>query len=69
MADLLLCISSFSFSMKFLFPIKKNIKKKGDFTLQACTNMTKAPSTEKRVKREHAAAHLREALMKGKWLW
>ncbi|CAB4280796.1 unnamed protein product [Prunus armeniaca] len=36
---------------------------------RACTNMTKAPSTEKRVKREHAAAHLREALMKGKWLW
>ncbi|KAM1451845.1 hypothetical protein ACFX2I_038908 [Malus domestica] len=36
---------------------------------RACHNMTKAPSTEKRVKREHAAAQLREALMKGKWLW
>ncbi|XP_060670261.1 serine/threonine-protein kinase ATM [Ziziphus jujuba] len=35
----------------------------------ACVNMAKAPSTEKRVKREHAAAHLREALMKGNWLW
>ncbi|PRQ24322.1 putative non-specific serine/threonine protein kinase [Rosa chinensis] len=36
---------------------------------RACINLTKAPSTEKRVKREHVAAHLREALMKGKWLW
>ncbi|KAK9943183.1 hypothetical protein M0R45_008801 [Rubus argutus] len=36
---------------------------------RACINLAKAPSTEKRVKREHVAAHLREALMKGKWLW
>ncbi|EXB87890.1 Serine/threonine-protein kinase ATM [Morus notabilis] len=36
---------------------------------QACVNTAKPPSSEKRMKREHAAARLREALMKGKWLW
>ncbi|PON35174.1 Phosphatidylinositol 3-kinase, Vps34 type, partial [Parasponia andersonii] len=36
---------------------------------RACVNRAKPPSTEKRVKREHAAELLREALMKGKWLW
>ncbi|KAL5544201.1 hypothetical protein UlMin_007985 [Ulmus minor] len=36
---------------------------------RACANIAKAPSSEKRVKREHAAAHLRDSLMKGKWLW
>ncbi|KAF8399699.1 hypothetical protein HHK36_015569 [Tetracentron sinense] len=35
----------------------------------ACVNMTKAPSLEKRSRREHAAARLKEGLMKGKWLW
>ncbi|XP_043813489.1 serine/threonine-protein kinase ATM isoform X5 [Manihot esculenta] len=36
---------------------------------QACVSPAKAQSTEKRVKREHAAVLLKEALMKGKWLW
>ncbi|KAE8124229.1 hypothetical protein FH972_019134 [Carpinus fangiana] len=36
---------------------------------RACVDTAKAPSTQKRVKREHASAHLKEALMKGKWLW
>ncbi|XP_044477149.1 serine/threonine-protein kinase ATM isoform X3 [Mangifera indica] len=36
---------------------------------RACVHMTKAPSTEKRAKREHASHLLKEALMKGKWLW
>lgn len=36
---------------------------------QACVHMTKAPSTDKRAKREHASHLLKEALMKGKWLW
>ncbi|KAJ7956242.1 Serine/threonine-protein kinase ATM [Quillaja saponaria] len=36
---------------------------------KACVKTAKAPSTEKRVKREHAATLLKEALMKGKWLW
>ena len=31
--------------------------------------MAKPQSTEKRMKREHAAARLKEALMEGKWLW
>lgn len=37
--------------------------------LQACVSPAKAQSTEKRVKREHAAVLLKEALMKGKCLW
>ncbi|KAJ9163749.1 hypothetical protein P3X46_023383 [Hevea brasiliensis] len=36
---------------------------------QACASTAKAQPTEKRVKREHAAVLLKEALMKGKWLW
>ncbi|KAK9203127.1 hypothetical protein WN943_013381 [Citrus x changshan-huyou] len=36
---------------------------------RACINIFKAPSTEKRIRREHAAGSLKEALMKGKWLW
>ncbi|XP_057442948.1 serine/threonine-protein kinase ATM [Lotus japonicus] len=36
---------------------------------KACLNTTKASLSEKRVKREPAAMVLREALMKGKWLW
>ncbi|XP_061953335.1 serine/threonine-protein kinase ATM isoform X2 [Populus nigra] len=36
---------------------------------KACASTAKAPSTEKRVKREPAAVLLKEALMKGKWLW
>ncbi|KAL4634029.1 hypothetical protein ACB092_04G167700 [Castanea dentata] len=36
---------------------------------RACIGTAKAPSTQKRLKREHASAHLKEALMKGKWLW
>lgn len=36
---------------------------------RACVNIFKAPSTEKRIRREHAAGSLKEALMKGKWLW
>ncbi|CAL5362026.1 unnamed protein product [Camellia sinensis] len=35
---------------------------------RACVNKSKAP-TEKRARREHAAAYLKEGLMKGKWLW
>ncbi|CAL5444633.1 unnamed protein product [Camellia sinensis] len=35
---------------------------------RACINKSKAP-TEKRARREHAAAYLKEGLMKGKWLW
>lgn len=40
-----------------------------NFTPQACINTTRASLSEKRVKREPAAVVLREALMKGKWLW
>ncbi|XP_034925984.1 serine/threonine-protein kinase ATM isoform X2 [Populus alba] len=36
---------------------------------KACASTAKAPSTEKRVKREPVAVLLKEALMKGKWLW
>ncbi|KAJ0106487.1 hypothetical protein Patl1_18038 [Pistacia atlantica] len=36
---------------------------------RACVNMTKAPSAEKRVRREHASHLLKEALIRGKWLW
>ncbi|KAM7475527.1 hypothetical protein LguiB_022770 [Lonicera macranthoides] len=36
---------------------------------QACVNTSRAPSAEKRSRREHAASHLKERLMKGKWLW
>ncbi|KAA8540817.1 hypothetical protein F0562_024780 [Nyssa sinensis] len=36
---------------------------------RACVNTSKAPSPEKRARKEHAAAHLKEGLMKGKWLW
>ncbi|RDX75631.1 Serine/threonine-protein kinase ATM, partial [Mucuna pruriens] len=35
----------------------------------ACLNTTRASLNDKRVKREPAAVILREALMKGKWLW
>ncbi|XP_062106621.1 uncharacterized protein LOC133817967 isoform X12 [Humulus lupulus] len=36
---------------------------------RACVNRDKPSSSEKRVKREHADACLREELKKGKWLW
>ncbi|KAL2340902.1 hypothetical protein Fmac_008842 [Flemingia macrophylla] len=36
---------------------------------RACLNTTRASLREKRVKREPAAVILREALMKGRWLW
>jgi len=36
---------------------------------QACLNTSRSSLSEKRVKREPAAVILREALMKGKWLW
>ncbi|XP_062116268.1 serine/threonine-protein kinase ATM isoform X5 [Humulus lupulus] len=36
---------------------------------RACVNRGKPSSSEKRVKREHADARLREELKKGKWLW
>ncbi|XP_022135092.1 serine/threonine-protein kinase ATM isoform X3 [Momordica charantia] len=36
---------------------------------RACVTPTKAISTEKRVKRDPASVHLKEALAKGKWLW
>ncbi|KAM6570000.1 hypothetical protein CsatB_017985 [Cannabis sativa] len=36
---------------------------------RACVNRAKPSSSEKRVKREHADARLREELTKGKWLW
>ncbi|XP_027942226.1 serine/threonine-protein kinase ATM [Vigna unguiculata] len=36
---------------------------------RACLNTTRSSLSEKRVKREPAAVILREALMKGKWLW
>ncbi|GMY24943.1 serine/threonine-protein kinase ATM isoform X1 [Fagus crenata] len=36
---------------------------------RACVGTAKAPSTQKRLKREHASTYLKEALMKGKWLW
>ncbi|XP_017973415.1 PREDICTED: serine/threonine-protein kinase ATM isoform X2 [Theobroma cacao] len=36
---------------------------------RACANKSRATSNEKRVKRESTAARLKEALMKGKWLW
>lgn len=37
--------------------------------IQAGLNSFKASLTDKRARREHAAAHLKEGLMKGKWLW
>ncbi|XP_022767135.1 serine/threonine-protein kinase ATM isoform X5 [Durio zibethinus] len=36
---------------------------------RACVNTSRATLNEKRVKRESAAACLKDALMKGKWLW
>ncbi|XVF54114.1 hypothetical protein PTKIN_Ptkin05aG0154900 [Pterospermum kingtungense] len=36
---------------------------------RACANTSRATSSEKRVKRESTSARLKEALMKGKWLW
>ncbi|XP_058091812.1 serine/threonine-protein kinase ATM isoform X2 [Magnolia sinica] len=36
---------------------------------QVCVHTTKVPSSEKRLKRESAAARLKDGLMKGKWLW
>ncbi|XAR50182.1 Non-specific serine/threonine protein kinase [Bertholletia excelsa] len=36
---------------------------------RACVNTPKVPSAEKRARKEHAAAHIREGIMKGKWLW
>lgn len=36
---------------------------------RACANVTRAPSFEKRARKEHAASRLKEALMEGKWLW
>ncbi|KAK7350621.1 hypothetical protein VNO77_09440 [Canavalia gladiata] len=36
---------------------------------RACVNTTRPSLSEKRVKREPAAVVLRDALMKGKWLW
>ncbi|KAF9625358.1 hypothetical protein IFM89_022140, partial [Coptis chinensis] len=36
---------------------------------KACVNTTKAPSSEKRTKRENAVVRLRQGLMDGKWLW
>ncbi|KAG5561198.1 hypothetical protein RHGRI_004278 [Rhododendron griersonianum] len=36
--------------------------------LLACFHTTKAPSAEKRAKKEHAAAYIREGLMDGRWL-
>ncbi|XP_052181201.1 serine/threonine-protein kinase ATM isoform X3 [Diospyros lotus] len=36
---------------------------------RACMNMSKAPSDEKRARREHPAAYLRERLLKGSWMW
>ncbi|XP_008453086.1 serine/threonine-protein kinase ATM isoform X2 [Cucumis melo] len=36
---------------------------------RACVTSTKAISTEKRVKRDPASVHLKEALGEGKWLW
>ncbi|KAJ4840216.1 hypothetical protein Tsubulata_002970 [Turnera subulata] len=36
---------------------------------KACIRTSKVPQTGKRVKREHAVVILKEALMKGKWLW
>ncbi|KAL5723782.1 non-specific serine/threonine protein kinase [Ranunculus cassubicifolius] len=36
---------------------------------QACITTTKAPSLEKRQRREPAASRLRQGLMNGKWLW
>ncbi|GLT47213.1 hypothetical protein SLA2020_209240 [Shorea laevis] len=36
---------------------------------RACVNTTKVPFAEKRVRKDHAAVHLKEALMKGKCLW
>ncbi|KAJ4974544.1 hypothetical protein NE237_007718 [Protea cynaroides] len=35
----------------------------------ACVNMIRQPSSEKRARREHAAACLKEGLMRRKWLW
>lgn len=31
--------------------------------------MATAPLSEKRVKKEHAAARVKDSLMEGKWLW
>ncbi|KAL6011507.1 hypothetical protein ACLOJK_001955 [Asimina triloba] len=36
---------------------------------QACVHTSKASSSEKRLRRESAAACLRDGLVKGKWLW
>ncbi|OWM90493.1 hypothetical protein CDL15_Pgr014796 [Punica granatum] len=36
---------------------------------KSCRHIIKAPVAGKRARREHAAVHLKEALMKGKWLW
>ncbi|KAI5683411.1 hypothetical protein M9H77_04639 [Catharanthus roseus] len=36
---------------------------------RACSTTSKAPSAEKRVKREHAVDQIKDALMKGKWSW
>lgn len=36
---------------------------------KSCISTSKAPSPGKRIKREHAAILLKEALMEGKWSW
>ncbi|KAJ8771786.1 hypothetical protein K2173_026963 [Erythroxylum novogranatense] len=36
---------------------------------RACINTAKSPTREKRLRREHAGVLLKEALMRGKWLW
>ncbi|XP_065875882.1 serine/threonine-protein kinase ATM isoform X2 [Euphorbia lathyris] len=36
---------------------------------KACLGTSKRQSTEKRAKKEHASVLLKEALVKGKWLW
>lgn len=36
---------------------------------RACLHTTKAPSAEKRARKEHAASYIREGLMNGRWLW
>ncbi|XP_058227343.1 serine/threonine-protein kinase ATM isoform X4 [Rhododendron vialii] len=35
---------------------------------RVCLHTTKAPSAEKRARKEHAAAYIREGLMNGRWL-
>ncbi|KAI8543061.1 hypothetical protein RHMOL_Rhmol08G0189100 [Rhododendron molle] len=35
---------------------------------RACLHTTKAPSAEKRARKEHAAAYIREGIMNGRWL-